>query len=79
MLRPLEFVPDMLEKSTHPTNEVMVYGKKTRMLWKIFLIVMALWLVGFGFQIGGNFIHFLLVAAFVVVIWHFIVVRRRFA
>lgn len=49
------------------------------MLWKLFVIILALWLLGFGFQIGGNLIHLLLVAAFVVLIWHVIVDRRRFA
>jgi hypothetical protein len=61
------------------SNARWVHGEKAKMLWKVFVIILALWLLGFGLQIGGSLIHVLLVAAFVVLIWHVIVVRRRFA
>ncbi|GAB3789490.1 lmo0937 family membrane protein [Virgibacillus kimchii] len=38
------------------------------MLWTIFIILLVLWLLGFGFEIAGNLIHILLVIALVVLI-----------
>jgi hypothetical protein len=38
------------------------------MLWTIFIILLALWLLGFGFKVGGGLIHILLVIALVVLI-----------
>lgn len=36
------------------------------MLETILVIVLILWLLGFSFRIGGNFIHVLLVIALIV-------------
>ena len=33
------------------------------MLWTIFVILLVLWLLGFGFHVGGGLIHLLLVVA----------------
>jgi hypothetical protein len=38
------------------------------MLWTIVAILLALWLLGFVFKVGGAFIHILLVVALVVLI-----------
>ena len=38
------------------------------MLWTIIIILLVLWLLGFGFKIGGGLIHILLVIALVVLI-----------
>jgi len=38
------------------------------MLWTIIIILLVLWLLGFGFRIGGSLIHILLVIALVVLI-----------
>ena len=38
------------------------------MLWTIIIILLVLWLLGFGFKIGGSLIHILLVIALVVLI-----------
>ena len=46
------------------------------MLWTIFLILLILWLAGFGFQVGGSLIHLLLVVALVVVVIRLIQGRR---
>lgn len=46
------------------------------MLWTVFAILLVLWLLGFGFQIGGNLIHALLVIALVVLIYNLITGRR---
>ena len=46
------------------------------MLWTIFAILVVLWLLGFGFQIGGNLIHVLLVIALVVLIYQLVTGRR---
>jgi len=36
------------------------------MLWTIVLILVVLWLLGFGFHIGGSLIHLILVIALIV-------------
>ncbi len=38
------------------------------MLWTIIIILLVLWLLGFGFKIGGSLIHILLVIALIVLI-----------
>jgi hypothetical protein len=38
------------------------------MLWSIFAILLILWLLGFGYHVGGALIHLLLVAAVLVLI-----------
>jgi hypothetical protein len=38
------------------------------MLWTIIVILLVLWLLGFGFKVGGNLIHILLVIALIVLI-----------
>ncbi len=46
------------------------------MLWTIFVILLILWLLGFGFHIGGGLIHLLLVIAVVVLVINLISGRR---
>lgn len=46
------------------------------MLWTIFVILLIMWLLGFGFQVGGNLIHLLLVIALIVVIVNLLTGRR---
>jgi hypothetical protein len=46
------------------------------MLWTILLIVLLLWALGFGFSVGGNLIHILLVVALVVLIVNLLQGRR---
>jgi len=46
------------------------------MLWTIFAILVILWLLGFGFHVGGGLIHLLLVIAVVVLVWNLIAGRR---
>jgi hypothetical protein len=46
------------------------------MLWTIFVILVVLWLLGFGFHIAGGLIHLLLVVALVILIFN-LVARRR--
>jgi len=45
------------------------------MLWTMFAVLLILWLFGFGFQIGGVFIHLLLVAAVLVLIMNLVADR----
>ncbi len=46
------------------------------MLWTIFAILLILWLLGWGFHLGGGLIHLLLVVAIVVAIINLISGRR---
>jgi Family of unknown function (DUF5670) len=45
-------------------------------LWTVFVIVLLLWLLGWGFHIAGSLIHLLLVVALVVVVIQLITGRR---
>lgn len=46
------------------------------MLWTIFVIVLLLWLLGWGFGVAGSLIHLLLVVALVVLLIELITGRR---
>ena len=46
------------------------------MLWTIFVVLLVLWLLGFGFHIGGGLIHLLLVLAVVVLVINLVSGRR---
>jgi hypothetical protein len=46
------------------------------MLWTVFVIVLLLWLLGWGFHIAGSLIHLLLVVALVVIVIQLITGRR---
>jgi hypothetical protein len=46
------------------------------MLWTIVAVLLILWLLGFGFSVGGSLIHLLLVLAIVVFVFNLIAGRR---
>ena len=46
------------------------------MLWTIFVILLILWLLGFGFHVAGSFIHLLLVVAVIVLVINLVTGRR---
>lgn len=47
------------------------------MLWTIALVLFVLWILGFGvFHVAGAFIHILLVAAVIAILWNLIAGRR---
>lgn len=46
------------------------------MLWTIFVILLILWLLGWGFHIAGGLIHLLLVIAVIVLIINLVTGRR---
>ena len=46
------------------------------MLWTIFAILVILWLLGFGFHVGGGLIHILLVLAVIWLLWNLLSGRR---
>ena len=46
------------------------------MLWTIFVILLILWLLGFGFHVAGSLIHLLLVVAVIVLIINLVTGRR---
>jgi hypothetical protein len=47
------------------------------MLWTILVVLLIMWLLGFGFHVGGGLIHLLLVVALVVLIYNLVTGRRR--
>ena len=46
------------------------------MLWSILVVLLILWLLGFGLHIGGGLIHLLLVVALVVLVINLVSGRR---
>ena len=46
------------------------------MLWTIFVILLVLWLLGFGFHVAGALIHLLLVIALIVLVVQLVSGRR---
>lgn len=46
------------------------------MLWTIIIILLILWLAGFGFHVGGSLVHLLLVIALIVLIYNLTTGRR---
>jgi len=46
------------------------------MLWTIFVVILVLWLLGFGFHFGGGLIHLLLVIALIVLVYNLVTGRR---
>ncbi len=46
------------------------------MLWTLLLVLLILWALGFGFRVGGNLVHLLLVVALIVLIVNLVSGRR---
>ena len=46
------------------------------MLWTIFAILLVLWLLGFGFHVGGSLVHLVLVIAVIVLLISLLSGRR---
>jgi len=46
------------------------------MLWTIFVILLVMWMLGFGFHVAGGLIHLLLVVALAVLIINLLTGRR---
>ena len=46
------------------------------MLWKLFVLLLVLWLLGFSLHVAGGLIHLLLVVAFVVLVVNLLSRRR---
>jgi hypothetical protein len=49
------------------------------MFWTILIILLVLWALGFALNVAGGFIHLLLVAAVIVLIWNLFSGRRSVA
>lgn len=49
------------------------------MLWTVFAILLVLWLLGFGFHVGGGLIHLVLVIAAIVLVINLLSGRRSVA
>jgi uncharacterized protein DUF5670 len=46
------------------------------MLWTVLIVLLILWLLGFGFHVGGSLIHLLLVVGLVVLVINLLSGRR---
>ena len=46
------------------------------MLWTLFVILLILWLLGWGFHVAGSLIHIVLVIAIIVLIFNLISGRK---
>lgn len=46
------------------------------MLWTLFVVLLILWLAGFGFHVAGGLVHLLLVFALIVLIYNLLTGRR---
>jgi len=46
------------------------------MLWTILVVLLIVWLLGFGLHVGGGLVHLLLVLAVVVLIYNLVSGRR---
>ncbi len=46
------------------------------MLWTILVVLLILWLLGFGFGVAGNLIHIILVVALVLLLISLLTGRR---
>jgi hypothetical protein len=46
------------------------------MVWTLFIILVVLWLAGFGFHVAGNLVHLLLVVALIVLLYNLATGRR---
>ena len=60
----------------HVKPRVLTSGEKANMLWTILIVLLILWLLGFGLHVGGGLIHLLLVVALVVLIVNLVSGRR---
>lgn len=47
-----------------------------QLLWIVFVVIVALWLIGVIAKIGGGLIHLLLVIALIVLVFNLITGRR---
>jgi hypothetical protein len=52
------------------------WAREAIMLWTIIGVLLILWLLGFGFSIGGSLIHLLLVVALIVFVINLVSNRR---
>jgi len=66
------------QNHVRPVKWRRLYKESEIMLWTIFVILLVLWLLGFGFGVGGgtSLIHLLLVVAAIVLIYNLLVGRR---
>jgi hypothetical protein len=56
-----------------------VFEGRINMLWTIFAVLLIMWMLGFGFHVGGGLIHLLLVCAVIVLVWNLIAGRRSYS
>lgn len=53
--------------------------ERINMFWTVFAVLLVMWLLGFGFHVGGGLIHLLLVCAVIVLVWNLISGRRSYS
>lgn len=48
-----------------------------QILWIIFVVIVAIWIIGFALDFAGGFIHLLLVVAVIVLLYNLLTGRRN--
>ena len=75
--KPLAWYLSLLRRTLSRQWPAYEFRKLVKMLWTILLILVVLWLLGFGvFQVLGSLIHILLVVALVVLVLQLVSGRR---
>jgi hypothetical protein len=76
-------LPQAIKDVPRVASQVLLRGgcqrARSNMLWTIFAILVILWLLGFGFHVGGGLIHLLLVVAVIWLVWNLLTRRRSFS
>jgi hypothetical protein len=48
-----------------------------QLLWIVFVIIVAIWLIGLVLDVAGGFIHLLLIVAAIVLVYNLLTGRRN--
>jgi hypothetical protein len=69
----------MPQASTQDLSWGLKFEGRENMLWTIFVVLIVLWMLGFGFHIAGGLVHLLLVVAVILLVVNLLGGRRTFS
>ena len=75
-LKPVKQYPPLLAIAIAASLAAWSRARENIMLWTLIALFLILWLLGFGFSLGGSLIHLLLVAALLMLVVNLIQSRR---